>query len=68
MTIAKISRVGLAAIATLVSLLWGCLVLERLTVIQANQDIQQALHKMQLLRIRASRPLSMPRTGSAARG
>ena len=42
MTIAAITKQGLAAIAILVAILWGCLVSERLTVQRANQEMGRA--------------------------
>ena len=56
MAIATISREGLAAMAILVALLWGCLVGERLTVRRADHDATQALHDLQVLRVKGNRP------------
>ena len=41
-----ITKQGLAAIAILVAILWGCLVSERLTVERANQEMGRVLRQM----------------------
>jgi hypothetical protein len=46
MAIATITKQGLAAIAILVAILWGCLVSERLTVERANQEMGRVLREM----------------------
>jgi len=46
MAIAAITKEGLAAIAILVAILWGCLVSERLTVQRANQEMGRVLREM----------------------
>jgi len=45
MKIAAISREGLAAIAVLVALLWGCLGGQRLYVQQANRNLEHLILK-----------------------
>ena len=63
MKIAAISREGLAAIALLVAVLWGCVGLERLSILESNHTYQS------LLPIRAQRPskaLSAERCTTAA--
>jgi hypothetical protein len=45
MKIAAITREGLAAIAVLVALLWGCLGGERLYVRQANRNLENVILK-----------------------
>jgi len=52
--IAKITGQGLAAIALLVALLWGCLIAERRIVRQANAGRDRALQELRLLRSRAA--------------
>jgi hypothetical protein len=49
----KITRQGLFLIAVLTALLWGCIVLERLTVVRARANAYHALdeiHRLQLKR------------------
>jgi hypothetical protein len=46
MKIAAITKQGLAAIAILVAILWGCLVSERLTVQRANHELETVLREM----------------------
>jgi len=46
MTIAGITKPGLAVMAILVAILWGCLVSERLTVRKANQEMGRVLREM----------------------
>jgi len=43
MTIAKISKEGLTAIAVLVAILWGCYALERHSLRQANYELRRTL-------------------------
>jgi hypothetical protein len=61
MAIAKITRQGLAVIATLVVLLWGCVIAEQVLVRRANQQSYQTLRDLQLLRMRSRpQPVSVP--------
>jgi len=51
MPVMKITRQGLCSIAVLTALLWGCIVLERLTVLHARAGAYHALdqiHRLQL--------------------
>jgi hypothetical protein len=57
MAIAAITKQGLAAIAILVAILWGCLVAERLTVQKAKQQIDTVLRDMH----RPTTPVAWPR-------
>lgn len=61
MAIAKITRQGLAVIATLVVLLWGCVIGEQVLIRKANQEAYQTLRDLQLLRMRLKpQPVSAP--------
>jgi hypothetical protein len=49
----KITRQGLCSIAVLTALLWGCIVVERLTVLRARANAYHALdqiHRLQMKR------------------
>ncbi len=64
-----ISRQGLAVIAILVAVLWGCVIREHLIVHGANQTVHRALHKMRLLRMKTSRsPAAIPKFLHAGKG
>ena len=61
MAIAKITRQGLAVIACLVILLWGCVISERVVVQNANQVAYRALRDLELLRLKKKpQPVSTP--------
>jgi hypothetical protein len=55
MTITGITKPGLAMMAILVAILWGCFVSERLTVERANQEMGRVLRDM-----RRPTPTSLP--------
>jgi hypothetical protein len=51
MPVMKITRQGLCSIAVLTAVLWGCIVLERLTVLRSRANAYHALdqiHRLQL--------------------
>ncbi|HJT87122.1 MAG TPA: hypothetical protein VJ732_04685 [Bryobacteraceae bacterium] len=61
MSIAKITRPGLAGIGVSVAFLWGCLIGEHIMVQRAISRSTQALRELELLRQRQfSRPVSAP--------
>ncbi len=61
MAIAKITRQGLAVIASLVILLWGCVIGERVVVQRANLEAYRALRDLELLRAKKkAQPVSVP--------
>lgn len=61
MAIAKITRQGLAVIASLVVLLWGCVIGEQVVIRRANQVAYRALRDMEMLRMkRKPQPVSVP--------
>ena len=52
MPLTKITGQGLYAIAALVGILWGCLVVDRLTVARARADGHQALSQIRALQLK----------------
>ena len=52
MPVMKITRQGLCLIAVLTALLWGCIVLERLTVMHARAGAYHALDQIYRLQMR----------------
>ena len=69
----KITRQGLCSIAVLTALLWGCIVVERLTVLRARANAYHALdeiHSLQLKRhlIPVTTPESCPNSQRPAMG
>jgi hypothetical protein len=63
MTIAAITKPGLTVMAILVAILWGCFIMERLTVQNANQEMGRVLREM-----RRPVPTGLPqRSGLRAR-
>ncbi len=61
MAIAKITKQGLAVIASLVVLLWGCVVGEQLLVRRANEEAYRTRRDLQLMRMRLKpQPASTP--------
>lgn len=61
MTIAKITTPGLTAMGLSVTVLWSCLIGERILVRYAAQEQAQVLRDMNLLRQRyRSEPVSTP--------
>jgi hypothetical protein len=56
MTTAAITKQGLAAMAVLVAILWGCLVAERLMVDRAGREMSRALRDIQTLQIKMQQP------------
>lgn len=53
MPVMKITRQGLCSIAVLTAVLWGCIVVERRTVVRARANAYHALgeiHRLQLKR------------------
>ncbi|MBZ5578416.1 MAG: hypothetical protein LAP40_17775 [Acidobacteriia bacterium] len=54
MKIAGITLPGLAALAVSVTLLWGCLIAERILEQRAVREQARALHEIELLRHRRS--------------
>ena len=73
MPVMKITRQGLFLIAVLTALLWGCIVLERLTVLHARANAYHALdeiHRLQLKRhlVPVTAPESRPDSHRTAIG
>jgi len=73
MPVMKITRQGLCSIAVLTALLWGCIVVERLTVLHARANAYHALeeiHSLQLKRhlIPVTAPESRPNSQRPAIG
>ena len=73
MPVMKITRQGLCSIAVLTALLWGCIVVERLTVLRARANAYHALdeiHSLQLKRrlIPVTAPESRPDSQRSAIG
>ena len=65
MALAKITRSGLVTIAILVSILWGCVFVERILTHQSKIETYRALRQMRYLKFKrrvepASRPLPPP--------
>lgn len=61
MAIAKITGAGLSAIATLVMVLWACILGEHLIVQQANQELVSAMTEIRTLQLRKGAvPTSTP--------
>ncbi|MCC6858135.1 MAG: hypothetical protein IT158_06235 [Bryobacterales bacterium] len=61
MALAGITRQGLAAIAFLVAVLWGCVLMERSTIRDAKIQTYRALREVQYLKMhRTTRPASTP--------
>jgi hypothetical protein len=61
MTIAKITRSGLAGMTVSVALLWGCLISEHYVVRRAGIERARALYNMERLRRgRLPQPVSAP--------
>ena len=61
MAIARISGMGLTAIALSVAILWGCFLSERLIVRRARHDSARILYELrQLQRRRNVEPASIP--------
>jgi len=52
MPLTKITGQGLCAIAALVGILWGCLLVDRLTVARARADAYQALSQIRALQVK----------------
>lgn len=61
MKIAQISGAGLATIGVMVTLLWGCLIGERVIVNRANVEMARTLREVRLMRARRfTQPVSVP--------
>ncbi len=61
MTIAKITGPGLAALGVSVSLLWGCLITERILTERAWHEQARVLRELELLRQRQrDQPVAIP--------
>jgi len=63
MSVAKITRPGLAALALSVAALWGCLIGERVIVRQAERERARVLRDLGRLQKRVPRPVSAPSPG-----
>ena len=57
MKIVRITGPGLAAISLLVAALWGCFVVERLTVRNAQRERARIIYDLQRLQRRMREPL-----------
>ena len=57
MKVLRITGEGLAAISLLVAALWGCFVVERLTVQNAQRERAQVIYDLQRLQRRVREPL-----------
>ena len=62
MAIMKITGAGLASIAILVAMLWGCILGEHLIVQRANRELASAMSEIRTLQKRRVVPVSTPRT------
>ncbi|MDQ6666235.1 MAG: hypothetical protein M3Z23_17795 [Acidobacteriota bacterium] len=61
MAILKITGQGLTWIATLVTVLWGCILMETTVVRHARVDVKRSLSELRILRDkRQSEPVSVP--------
>jgi len=63
MPVARITREGLACIALLVAILWGCVFLERSMVARARVDTYRAVREMRRLKLKNAVPTTAPRRG-----
>lgn len=52
MPVMKITRQGLFLIAVLTALLWGCIVVERLTIVRARANAYHALDQIHILQLK----------------
>lgn len=61
MAFAKITGQGLTWIATLVTILWGCILMETTVVRHARVDVQRSLTELRVLRSKhQAEPVSLP--------
>ncbi|MGI8991800.1 MAG: hypothetical protein ACR2I2_19745 [Bryobacteraceae bacterium] len=61
MAIAKITGQGLTWIASLVTMLWGCILMETTVVRHARVDVRHSLSELRILRNRRqAEPVSTP--------
>ena len=61
MPIARITGQGLIWIAALVTVLWGCILMEATTIRRARIDAQRSLHELRVLRYKLqAEPASLP--------
>jgi hypothetical protein len=60
MAVTGISNRGLATIAVLVSILWGCIFAERAIVRRAYEETQEVLHSRPEIPVRAHPPRQNP--------
>jgi hypothetical protein len=73
MPLIKITGQGLYSIAALTAILWGCLIVERLTIVHARADGDRALEQIRALQLKkgifpAAAPASPRRSASSAIG
>jgi hypothetical protein len=60
MPLTGISNRGLALIAVLVVILWGCIFAERAIVRQAYEETQNVLRSQPEVRVKQQRPVALP--------
>ena len=60
MPLAKITGTGLASIAALVSILWGCILTESSIVRSARWETAESLQRLRILRQSQTEPASVP--------
>jgi len=61
MMLARISGIGLISIASLVAILWACIVCEQLIVKRANREFSRAMIELRMLQLkRHTVPVSLP--------
>ena len=60
MPLMKITGQGLWAIAALTAILWGCLIVERLTIANARVEGERALEQIRVLQLKKAIPAASP--------